>query len=117
MAAAFDSTFTQLGGEVLTEEAYAEKETDFRTVLTNIKGHNPEVLFVPGYYEEVGLIVKQAKELGLDIPVLGGDGYDSPKLVEIAGEENLNKVFYTNHYSPEDDAENVVEFREAFSKK
>jgi branched-chain amino acid transport system substrate-binding protein len=117
LAAAFDSTFTQLGGEVLTEEAYAEKETDFRTVLTNIKGHNPEVLFVPGYYEEVGLIVKQAKELGLDIPVLGGDGYDSPKLVEIAGEENLNKVFYTNHYSPEDDAENVVEFREAFSKK
>lgn len=117
LATAFNDTFTQLGGEVLIEEAYAEKETDFKTVLTNIKGENPEVLFVPGYYEEVGLIVKQARELGLDVPVLGGDGYDSPKLVEIAGEENLNKVFYTNHYSPEDDAENVVKFREAFSKK
>ena len=104
LAAAFKETFTELGGSLTAEEAYAAKETDFRTVLTNIKGSNPEVVYLPGYYEEVGLIVKQARELGLNVPFLGGDGYDSPKLVEIAGAENLNQVFYTNHYSPQDDA-------------
>lgn len=117
LAAAFKETFTELGGSLTAEEAYAAKETDFRTVLTNIKGSNPEVVYLPGYYEEVGLIVKQARELGLNVPFLGGDGYDSPKLVEIAGAENLNQVFYTNHYSPQDDAEDVVRFQEAFKAK
>ena len=70
LAAAFKETFTELGGSLTAEEAYAAKETDFRTVMTNIKGSNPEV--VPtGYYEEVGLIVKQARELGLNVPFLG----------------------------------------------
>ena len=66
-----------------SEEAYQAKDTDFKAVLTNIKGKNP-VLFVPGYYEEVGLIIRQARELGINIPILGGDGYESPKLLEIA---------------------------------
>lgn len=117
LAKSFQETFTKSGGTILTEQAYQAKDTDFKAVLTNIKALNPEVLFVPGYYEEVGLIVRQARELGLDVPVLGGDGYDSPKLAEIAGKDALNKVYYTNHYSAKDTAENVTKFREAYNKK
>jgi branched-chain amino acid transport system substrate-binding protein len=102
---------------VLAEEAYQAKDTDYKAVLTNLKAKNPDVLYVPGYYNEVGLIVKQARELGLTVPVLGGDGYDSPKLVEIAGAEALNNVYYTNHYSSQDNAPDVVKFKDAFKAK
>ncbi len=60
------------------------KDTDFSSTLTSIKSANPEFVFIPGYYEEVGLIVKQAREMGIDVPLMGGDGWDSPKLVELA---------------------------------
>lgn len=113
----FKETFTSLGGKVQVEEAYQAKETDFKAVLTRIKGKNPEVLFVPGYYEEVGLIVRQARELGLNVPILGADGYESPKLTEIAGKEVLNDVYYSSHYSPLDDSEMVVKFKESFTEK
>ncbi len=113
----FKETYPSLGGNILVEEAYQSNETDFKAVLTNIKAANPEVVYVPGYYEEVGLIVKQARELGLDVPILGGDGYDSPKMAEIADAKSLEKVYYTNHYSPMDDSPEVVEFREAFTAK
>lgn len=113
----FKETYQSSGGDILVEEAYQSKETDFKAVLTNIKAANPQVIYVPGYYEEVGLIVKQARELGLDVPILGGDGYDSPKIAEIADAKSLEKVYYTNHYSPMDAAPEVVEFREAFTAK
>lgn len=113
----FKDEFASLGGTIVGEEAYQSKETDFKAVLTNIRAANPDVLLVPGYYEEVGLIVKQARELGLNIPVLGGDGYDSPKIVELAGAEALNDVYYSNHYSPMDTAPEVAAFREAFQEK
>ncbi len=117
LSKAFKETYTSQGGTVLTEEAYQAKDTDFRAVLTNLKGLNPEVLFVPGYYEEVGLIVRQARELGLNIPILGADGYESPKLTEIAGNDVLNDVYYSSHYSPMDEAEEVVKFKESFKAK
>ncbi|HLS52747.1 MAG TPA: ABC transporter substrate-binding protein [Tissierellaceae bacterium] len=117
LSKSFRETFEGLGGQVLVEEFYQENDTDFRAVLTNINGKDPEVLFVPGYYEEVGLIIRQARELGLDVPILGADGFESPKLVEIAGEGVLNDVFYSSHYSPMDDAEEVVKFREAYKEK
>ncbi|MGF7057955.1 ABC transporter substrate-binding protein [Brassicibacter mesophilus] len=113
----FQETYTKLGGKVLTEEAYQAKDTDFKAVLTKIKGLNPEVLFVPGYYEEVGLIVRQARELGLNVPILGADGYESPKLTEIAGNDALNDVYYSSHYSPMDSATEVVKFKESFNAK
>ena len=113
----FKETYSALGGKVLAEEAYQAKDTDYKAVLTKIKATNPEVLYVPGYYEEVGLIVRQARELGLNVPVLGADGYDSPKLAEIAGAEALNKVYYTNHYSSMDNAPDVVKFKTAFTAK
>lgn len=114
LAKKFKERYAELGGAIVTEQAYQQKETDFRAVLTSIKAANPDVLFLPGYYTEVGLIVKQARELGLDVPVLGGDGYDSPKLVELAGKDALNKVYYTNHYSSNDTTPEVVQFKEAY---
>lgn len=117
LAKSFKETYTKLGGKVVTEQAYQAKETDFKAVLTKIKGTNPDVIFLPGYYEEVGLIVKQAKELGLNVPILGGDGYDSPKLLELAGKTALNDVYYTNHYSSKDTSPEVVKFKEAFKAK
>ncbi|NLK75758.1 MAG: ABC transporter substrate-binding protein [Clostridiales bacterium] len=113
----FEETYTGLGGTILTQQAFQASETDFRAVLTAIKAANPEVLYLPAYYEEVGLIIKQARELGLDVPILGADGYDSPKLTEIAGAEALKGVYYTNHYSSSDDSPEVVAFQEAFSNK
>lgn len=117
LSKAFQETFTELGGEVLSVEAYAAGDTDFRAVLTNLKGKNPEFLYVPGYYEEVGLIIRQARELGLDVAILGGDGYESPKLLELAGKDALNQVYYSSHYSPMDDSEIVAAFKEKFRAK
>ena len=113
---AFSETFLALGGTVVKEEAYQAKDTDFKTLLTSIKASNPEVLFVPGYYEEVGLIVKQARELGLNVPVLGADGFDSPKLLEIAGKEALENVYYSNHYTSSDSSPDVVKFKTDYNK-
>lgn len=117
LSESFKETFTAKGGTIVTEEAYAAKQTDFKAVLTKIKASNPDVLFIPGYYEEVGLIVKQARELGLNVPVLGGDGYDSPKLAELSGKDSLKDVYYTNHYSSMDDTPEVVKFKDAFNGK
>lgn len=117
LAKSFKESYTNLGGKFVTEQGYQAKETDFKAVLTKIKGTNADVLFLPGYYEEVGLIVKQARELGLAIPILGCDGYDSPKLSELAGKTALNDVYFTNHYSSKDTAPEVVKFQEAFKAK
>lgn len=113
----FKGQFTKLGGNIVDEEAYKAKDNDFNAVLTKIKAANPDVLYVPGYYEEVGLIVKQARQLGLNVPILGGDGYESPKLAEIAGASVLNNVYYTNHYSSTDTSPEVVKFKDAFKAK
>ncbi|CAH2714033.1 Leucine-, isoleucine-, valine-, threonine-, and alanine-binding protein [Neobacillus rhizosphaerae] len=117
LAASFKELFAKEGGKVVLEEAYVAKDTDFHAQLTNIKGKNPDFIFVPGYYEEVGLIVKQARELGINVPMMGADGWDSPKLVELAGNEALNNTFITNHYSSGDSDQKVQEFVKAFKAK
>ena len=87
---------------MIAQEAYLQKDVDFKVTLTKLKAQHPDVLFVPGYYQEVGMIVRQAREIGWNVPIVGGDGWDSDKLVEIAGAKNLNNTYYTNHYSPND---------------
>ena len=93
----FKKAFTAKNGQILGEEAYLQKDQDFKTILTKIKALNPEIIYVPGYYEEVGKIVKQAREIDLKCVIMGGDGWDSPKLGEIAGADALNNTFFTNH--------------------
>ena len=116
LASFFKQAYTSKGGEIVGEEAYLQKDTDFKAVLTKIKTMNPEILYVPGYYEEVGKIIKQARELGMTLPIVGGDGWDSPKLSEIAGAGPLNNTFFTNHYSPDDTSEASKAFVDAYVK-
>ncbi|MCE5285282.1 MAG: ABC transporter substrate-binding protein [Pelosinus sp.] len=113
----FKETFEKNGGQVAIEEAYLAKDTDFKATLTKIKAANPDVLFVPGYYQEVGMIVKQAREMGLMMPILGGDGWDSAKLPEIAGAQALNNTFFANHYSPDDNSPAIKTFVEAYKQE
>ncbi len=117
LAAAFKEAFTKAGGQIVAEEAFLQKDTDFQSTLTRIKKANPDFVFVPAFYEEVGLILKQARESGIDVPVMGGDGWDSPKLIEIAGTEALNNTFITNHYSAGDPDKKIQDFVSAFKKK
>ncbi|WP_066071757.1 ABC transporter substrate-binding protein [Neobacillus soli] len=114
---AFKETFKKAGGKIVKEESYVAKDTDFRATLTNIKAKNPSFIFIPGYYEEVGLIVKQARELGITVPLMGADGWDSPKLVDLAGADALNNTYLINHYSTEDPDKKVQEFVTAFKAK
>ncbi|CUH97289.1 putative secreted protein [Propionispora sp. 2/2-37] len=117
LSAFFKEAFTKGGGSILAEEAYLQKDQDFKTILTKIKALNPEVIYVPGYYEEVGKIVKQARELGITVPIVGGDGWDSPKLVEVATPAALNNTYFTNHYSVEDTSPASQAFVEAYKKE
>ncbi|PLR96527.1 ABC transporter substrate-binding protein [Bacillus sp. T33-2] len=117
LADSFKKAYTKNGGKIVAEEAYVAKDTDFNSTLTRIKSANPDFIFLPGYYEEVGLIIKQARALGITAPFMGGDGWDSPTLVDIAGGEALNNTFITNHYSAGDKAENIQKFVKAFEAK
>ncbi|MEO3945678.1 ABC transporter substrate-binding protein [Gorillibacterium sp. CAU 1737] len=113
----FKETFTKGGGTIVAEESFQEKDTDFKAVLTLLKSKNPEAIYVPGYYEEVGKIVKQARELGITVPIMGGDGWDSPKTVEIAGKEALNNTFFSNHYAPDDTSKEIQDFVTSYKKE
>ncbi|MCQ2373096.1 MAG: ABC transporter substrate-binding protein [Phascolarctobacterium sp.] len=117
LSAFFKQAFTKGGGQIVSEEAYLQKDTDFKAVLTKIKATNPEVIYAPGYYEEIGKIVKQARELGINVPFVGGDGWDSPKMQEIAGNAALNNTFFTNHYSADADTPESKAFVAAYEKE
>ncbi|MBE3595684.1 MAG: ABC transporter substrate-binding protein [Hydrogenibacillus sp.] len=117
LAASFKKAFTEGGGKIVQEESYVQGDKEFRSTLTRIKGANPDFIYVPGYYEEVGLIIKQAREMDIQAPMMGGDGWDSPKLVELAGKTNLNNTFFTNHYSSQDPDPQVQKFVKAYKDK
>jgi branched-chain amino acid transport system substrate-binding protein len=105
----FGQAFKQRGGTIVAEQSYSQGDSDFRAQLTQIKATNPEAIYVPGYYTEVGTIVHQARELGITVPFLGSDGWDSPKLWEIGGEA-LNGCYFSNHYSTDDPDPKVQKF-------
>ncbi len=109
LAQFFTETFTKLGGTVVGEQAYSEGDTDFRAQLTAIKGLNPEAVVVPGYYQESALLIKQARELNMNIPFLGGDGWDSNKLLEVGGAA-MEGTYFTNHYAADDTSAIVQDF-------
>ena len=117
LAAFFKDAFAKGGGSVIAEESYLQKDQDFKTILTKVKALNAEIIYVPGYYEEVGKIVKQARELGITAPIVGGDGWDSPKLVEIGTAAALNNTYFTNHYSADDTSATSQAFVEAYKKE
>ena len=116
LAQFFKENFVKEGGAATAEESYLQKDTDFKATLTKIKATNPDFLYVPGYYQEVGLIVKQARELGMNMPIAGGDGWDSAKMPEIAGAAALNNTYFSSLYSPEDSSDINKNFVAAYEK-
>lgn len=105
----FTDTFKKNGGQILVDQSYSSGDVDFKSQLTAIRSKAPEAIYVPGYYTEVGLIARQARELGIKAPLMGGDGWDSPKLKEIGGNA-VDNSYYSNHYSTEDKSPIVQDF-------
>ncbi len=114
----FEEEFKRLGGQIVASEAFTdeEKTVDFKAQLTKIKADKPEFLYLPNYYGASALILKQAKELGLDIPAGGGDGWDSPELVDIGGKAVEGGVF-SNHFSKEDPRAEVQSFLNKYRQR
>lgn len=116
LARFFSEAFVAAGGKIVATQSYAKGDSDFRSQLTAIKAANPEVIFVPGYYNDIGQIAIQARDLGMKMPLAGGDGWESPKLIEIGGAA-LEGCFYSNHYFPGDPAPIVRDFVNKYAAK
>ena len=116
LAKYFRERFTSGGGTIAAEQKYGEGDKDFRAQLTAIKGAGADGVFVPGYYAEAALICKQARDLGLTVPLMGVDGWESPDLVAIAGPA-AEGCYLSTHYSPESRSPAVVAFQERFQKR
>lgn len=111
-------TFEQaFPGEIVAKENFTADETDFSAVLTNIANKDFDVLFVPGYYEQAGPIIKQAREMGIEQPILGPDGFGNSQLYELAGLENMNDVYYTTQFSALSEEAHVQEFLSNYEEK
>jgi len=109
LAEFYRDDFVKGGGTVVAYESYAKDDADFSAILTKVKRENPDILYVPDYYNKVGLIAKQARQLGLKSVLMGGDGWDSPDMTKIAGEA-IEGGYFTNHYSPDDPRPEVQEW-------
>jgi branched-chain amino acid transport system substrate-binding protein len=112
----FKEHFTANGGTIVAEISYSSGDKDFKAQLTNLKAQNPDAILASGYYNESGLIASQARELGITVPLLGGDGWDSPSLVKVAGAA-IEGGFFSNHFSVEDPAPAIQHFLKRFKAK
>ena len=112
----FKETFVNGGGRVVREQSYSSGDTDFRAQLTSIKAANPEVVFVPGYYPEVGIILKQARQLGISVPFIGCEAWDSPTLLQVAGKA-ADGCYFSNQFSAGDPNPDVQEFGRIYREK
>jgi len=116
LARFFKEEFTRLGGAIVREQSYSTGDTDFRAQLTAIRAVKPDALYVPGYYAEVALILKQLRQFGMTFPVLGCDGWANQTLLSVAGKAAEN-TYFTNHFSPDDPAPAVQRFVQAYRQK
>jgi branched-chain amino acid transport system substrate-binding protein len=112
----FEEEFTKLGGKVITKQTYAQKDQDFKGQLTQMRDQKPDVIYIPGYYGEVGIIARQARELGMTMPLLGGDGWDSPELWKLGG-ESLKNAYISNHYSADNPSPEIQNFVKSYKAK
>lgn len=121
LSKAFQDKFKEKGGKIVEEVNYQAKDTEFNSILTKIKGNDFDVIYIPGYYNEVGLIIKQARAMGIKTPIVGGDGFDSANLPDLAGKENLNDVYFTTGYTTVDASEElksfIAEYKKEFNKE
>jgi branched-chain amino acid transport system substrate-binding protein len=113
LAREFRQQFTAAGGEALGPWFYNEGEKDFRAALTAIRAAKPDAILVPAYYAEAALVCQQARNLGLNIPLLGGDGWEAPELLSIGGKA-VEGVYYVSHFAPDRRAPEVQAFVEKY---
>jgi len=116
IAEVFRDAFRKQGGEVAAFDSYGKDDVDFSALLTKVKASGADVLFLPDYYNKVGLIAKQVQEKGLKVRLVGPDGWDSPDLVKIAGSA-IEGGHFSNHYSPDDRRPEVAAWVEKYRKK
>jgi branched-chain amino acid transport system substrate-binding protein len=113
----FKKVFKEMGGEIVGEQKYQAGDKDFKGQLTALKSTNPDAVFIPGYYTDVGLIAIQAREIGLTVPLFGGDGWESDKLTEGKAKDALEGCFFSTHVSAEDPNPKVQEFIKKYREK
>ena len=113
----FQSQFKEMGGEIIEVQSYSAGDKDFKAQLTAIKSKNPDAVFIPGYYTDVGLIAIQAREIGITQPLFGGDGWDSEKLTEGKAKDALEGCFFSNHVSLEDPSPAIQNFIKKYKEK
>lgn len=112
----FKAEFTKGGGTIVADEEYREKtDLDFKPQLTRMKSASPDAVYLPGYYTQVVLILRQARELGLTVPFLGGDGWDSTATLSLG--TAVDGCFFSDHYSPDEQRPEVQTFVKAYQAK
>jgi len=116
LAKVFKEKFTAAGGDVVTEKSFSEGDKDFRAQLTAVKAAGVDAVFVPSYYTEAALIARQARDLGIDVPLFGGDGWEAEELLQIGGEA-LNGCFYSTHFSAQNTDVKVGEFAKRYKAR
>ena len=112
----FKHSFAKLGGEIVSELSYAQGDPDFKGQLSTIRAAEPDVIYIPGYYGDVARIAKQARMLGLEQPLLGGDGWDAPELWQLGGDA-LNGAYISTHYSVDDPSPAIQTFVDSYKKR
>ena len=112
----FREEFTRDGGTIVAEQKYADGDKDFRAQLTAIRADGADGIFIPGYYAEAALICKQARELGINVPLFGIDGWESPELVRIGGDA-VEGCYFATHFSPQNRSSAVVSFNEHYQNR
>jgi branched-chain amino acid transport system substrate-binding protein len=114
----FKKAFVAGSGEIIAEQKFTKDDKDFRAQLTAIKAENPEAIFIPGYYGQVTLIALQARELGITVPLFGGDGWEAPELIQGPGAaQALDGCYFSTHFSPDQDAPKVKQFVADYQKE
>ena len=116
LAKFFKDSFTANGGKIVADQNYSGGDKDFSAQLTAIKAANPDGIFVPGYYTEVGLIAIQARSLGITVPIFGGDGWESSTLISIGGQA-LENTYFSTHFTPQDTNAVVQDFVKKYQAK
>jgi branched-chain amino acid transport system substrate-binding protein len=119
LADVFKDEFAKMGGTIVQDVSYNSGDSDFRAQLARVKAANPQAIYATGYYPEVGPIARQARELGVNVPLMGGDGWDSPQLIPGAGGPGkaLENCYFSNHYSKDDKSPRVQDFVKAYRAK
>lgn len=116
LAEFFQKGFEAAGGKVVEVDTYNTGDKDFNAQLTKIQAKNPDVILLPDYYNVVGVIAQQARALGINVPLLGGDGWDSDKLMEVGGDA-VEGCYFSDHYTATSTSPEVVKFVKDYKAK